>query len=46
MFCSNYNFSLARKKKQAEFEMYLRRMMNRYKKDLLEDTHKVIAHIL
>ncbi|TMS16872.1 DNA repair protein complementing XP-C cells [Larimichthys crocea] len=30
-----------KKKKQAEFEMYLRRMMNRYKKDLLEDTHKV-----
>ncbi|XP_026189206.1 DNA repair protein complementing XP-C cells isoform X2 [Mastacembelus armatus] len=30
-----------KQKKQAEFETYLRRMMNRYKKDVLEDTHKV-----
>ncbi|XP_077370968.1 DNA repair protein complementing XP-C cells isoform X2 [Festucalex cinctus] len=30
-----------KQKKKAEFEMYLRRMMNRYKKDLLIDTHKV-----
>ncbi|XP_041860679.1 DNA repair protein complementing XP-C cells [Melanotaenia boesemani] len=29
------------KKKQAEFETYLRRMMKRYKKDQLIDTHKV-----
>uniref|UniRef100_A0A673BNJ4 Xeroderma pigmentosum, complementation group C n=1 Tax=Sphaeramia orbicularis TaxID=375764 RepID=A0A673BNJ4_9TELE len=33
-----------RRKRQAEFENYLRRMMNRYKKDLLVDTHKV--HLL
>ncbi|XP_028266530.1 DNA repair protein complementing XP-C cells [Parambassis ranga] len=30
-----------KQKAQAEFETYLRRMMNRYKKDLLMDTHKV-----
>ncbi|KAM9855192.1 DNA repair protein complementing XP-C cells [Aulostomus maculatus] len=30
-----------KRKRQAEFETYLRRMMNRYKKDLLIDTHKV-----
>ncbi|KAF7645469.1 hypothetical protein LDENG_00203940, partial [Lucifuga dentata] len=30
-----------REKRKAEFEAYLRRMMNRYKKDLLIDTHKV-----
>ncbi|XP_077457474.1 DNA repair protein complementing XP-C cells [Stigmatopora argus] len=30
-----------KQKKAAEFEMYLKRMMNRYKKDLLVDTHKV-----
>ncbi|GAA6229708.1 DNA repair protein complementing XP-C cells [Lates japonicus] len=30
-----------KQKRQAEFESYLRRMMNRYKKDLLIDTHKV-----
>ncbi|XP_054653423.1 DNA repair protein complementing XP-C cells isoform X2 [Dunckerocampus dactyliophorus] len=30
-----------KQKKKAEFEMYLRRLMNRYKKDLLIDTHKV-----
>ncbi|KAK2851147.1 hypothetical protein Q5P01_007423 [Channa striata] len=35
-----------KKKKQAEFETYLRRMMNRYKKDLLIDTHKVKTHTL
>uniref|UniRef100_A0A669B1R0 Xeroderma pigmentosum, complementation group C n=1 Tax=Oreochromis niloticus TaxID=8128 RepID=A0A669B1R0_ORENI len=29
------------RKKQAELETYLRRMVNRYKKDLLIDTHKV-----
>ncbi|XP_055022336.1 DNA repair protein complementing XP-C cells [Boleophthalmus pectinirostris] len=33
-----------RKKQQAEWEAYLRRMVNRYKKDLLIDTHKV--HLL
>ncbi|XP_024149292.1 DNA repair protein complementing XP-C cells isoform X2 [Oryzias melastigma] len=33
-----------RKKRQEEFETYLRRMMKRYKKDLLIDTHKV--HLL
>ncbi|XP_038149783.1 DNA repair protein complementing XP-C cells isoform X1 [Cyprinodon tularosa] len=32
------------KKRKAEFETYLRRMMKRYKKDLLIDTHKV--HLL
>ncbi|XP_039903579.1 DNA repair protein complementing XP-C cells isoform X2 [Simochromis diagramma] len=30
-----------RQKKKAELETYLRRMVNRYKKDLLIDTHKV-----
>nr|XP_046253126.1 DNA repair protein complementing XP-C cells isoform X2 [Scatophagus argus] len=30
-----------KQKRQAEFETYLRRMMNRYKKDLVIDTHKV-----
>ncbi|XP_040917530.1 DNA repair protein complementing XP-C cells isoform X2 [Toxotes jaculatrix] len=30
-----------KQKRQAEFETYLKRMMNRYKKDLLMDTHKV-----
>ncbi|XP_077400420.1 DNA repair protein complementing XP-C cells isoform X2 [Vanacampus margaritifer] len=30
-----------KQKKKAEFETYLKRMMNRYKKDLLIDTHKV-----
>ncbi|XP_061688832.1 DNA repair protein complementing XP-C cells isoform X2 [Syngnathoides biaculeatus] len=30
-----------KQKRKAEFEMYLRRMMNRYKKDLVIDTHKV-----
>ncbi|KAM7412306.1 hypothetical protein PAMA_021995 [Pampus argenteus] len=30
-----------KQKRQAEFETYLRRMMNRYKKDVLVDTHKV-----
>uniref|UniRef100_A0A672G143 Xeroderma pigmentosum, complementation group C n=1 Tax=Salarias fasciatus TaxID=181472 RepID=A0A672G143_SALFA len=30
-----------KKKRQAEFENYLKRMMNRFKKDLLIDTHKV-----
>ncbi|KAM6924337.1 DNA repair protein complementing XP-C cells [Xenentodon cancila] len=29
------------KKRKAEFEIYLRRMMKRYNKDLLMDTHKV-----
>uniref|UniRef100_A0A8C7X1R0 Uncharacterized protein n=1 Tax=Oryzias sinensis TaxID=183150 RepID=A0A8C7X1R0_9TELE len=33
-----------KKKRQEEFETYLRRMMKRYKKDLLIDTHKV--HLL
>ncbi|KAL3063909.1 hypothetical protein OYC64_000265 [Pagothenia borchgrevinki] len=30
-----------KKKRQAEFETYLRRMMNKIKKDVLVDTHKV-----
>ncbi|CAK6972907.1 DNA repair protein complementing XP-C cells [Scomber scombrus] len=30
-----------KQKRQAEFEAYLRRMMNRFKKDVLVDTHKV-----
>ncbi|XP_035513017.1 DNA repair protein complementing XP-C cells isoform X1 [Morone saxatilis] len=30
-----------KQKRKAEFETYLRRMMNRYKKDQLIDTHKV-----
>ncbi|XP_071389980.1 DNA repair protein complementing XP-C cells [Centroberyx affinis] len=30
-----------REKRKAEFETYLRRMMNRFNKDLLVDTHKV-----
>ncbi|XP_022613282.1 DNA repair protein complementing XP-C cells [Seriola dumerili] len=30
-----------KQKRKAEFETYLRRMMNRHKKDLLIDTHKV-----
>ncbi|XP_070766553.1 DNA repair protein complementing XP-C cells [Enoplosus armatus] len=30
-----------KQKRQAEFEMYLKRMMNRFKKDQLMDTHKV-----
>eukprot|EP00064_Thunnus_orientalis_P020862 superscaffoldBa00005992_g21012 len=30
-----------KQKRQAEFEAYLRRMMNRFKKDVLADTHKV-----
>ncbi|XP_045913422.1 DNA repair protein complementing XP-C cells [Micropterus dolomieu] len=30
-----------RKKRQAEFETYLKRMLNRYKKDQLINTHKV-----
>ena len=42
----NHNFVLARKKRKAEFESYLRRMMNRYQKDLLIDTHKVKTHRL
>lgn len=33
-----------REKKKAEFEAYLRRMMNRFNKDVREDTHKV--HLL
>ena len=32
---------LDRKKRRAEFETYLRRMMKRFNKDLLMDTHKV-----
>lgn len=39
--CNNHAFSLARKKRQAELETYMRRMLNRIKKDLLIDTHKV-----
>ncbi|KAJ8257391.1 hypothetical protein GJAV_G00185110 [Gymnothorax javanicus] len=33
-----------REKREAEFETYLRRMMNRFNKDVLVDTHKV--HLL
>uniref|UniRef100_A0A8C5T5F6 p125 n=1 Tax=Malurus cyaneus samueli TaxID=2593467 RepID=A0A8C5T5F6_9PASS len=33
-----------REKRQAEFEMYLRRMMKRFSKEVREDTHKV--HLL
>nr|AAH90487.1 Xpc protein [Danio rerio] len=33
-----------KEKRKAEFETYLRRMMNRFNKDLLVDTHKV--HLL
>ncbi|XP_040049241.2 DNA repair protein complementing XP-C cells [Gasterosteus aculeatus] len=33
-----------KKKRQAEFETYMRRMVNRLKKDVLVDTHKV--HLL
>ncbi|KAJ1110745.1 hypothetical protein NDU88_008092 [Pleurodeles waltl] len=33
-----------REKKKAEFQAYLRRMMNRFNKDVREDTHKV--HLL
>ncbi|XP_043934533.1 DNA repair protein complementing XP-C cells [Protopterus annectens] len=33
-----------REKRKAEFEMYLRRMLNRFKKELRIDTHKV--HLL
>ncbi|XP_069822807.1 DNA repair protein complementing XP-C cells isoform X2 [Dendropsophus ebraccatus] len=35
---------LRREKRNAEFEVYLRRMMKRFTKDLQEDTHKV--HLL
>ncbi|KAG9473126.1 hypothetical protein GDO78_014334 [Eleutherodactylus coqui] len=35
---------LRREKKKAEFAAYLRRMMNRFSKELREDTHKV--HLL
>lgn len=41
VFYSNHHFPLARKKRQAEFETYMRRMVNRLKKDVLVDTHKV-----
>lgn len=37
-------FSLWRRKRQAEWETYVRRMVNRYQKDLLVDTHKVKTH--
>ncbi|KAG7276787.1 hypothetical protein CRUP_014461, partial [Coryphaenoides rupestris] len=30
-----------KEKRKAEFELYLKRMVNRFNKDLLEDTHKV-----
>ncbi|XP_062396243.1 DNA repair protein complementing XP-C cells [Sardina pilchardus] len=33
-----------KEKRKTEFENYLRRMMNRFNKDLIEDTHKV--HLL
>lgn len=32
---------LCREKRKAEFEMYLRRMMKRFSKEVREDTHKV-----
>lgn len=37
----NLYFTFGRKKRQAEWETYMRRMVNRYKKDVLIDTHKV-----
>ena len=37
--------TVAREKRQAEFETYLRRMMKRFNKELLEDTHKVGVHV-
>lgn len=38
---SNVMTTVFREKKKAEFETYLRRMMNRLNKELLEETHKV-----
>lgn len=32
-----------REKRKAEFEMYLRRMMKRFSKEVREDTHKVFV---
>ena len=37
--------TVAREKRQAEYETYLRRMMKRFNKELLEDTHKVGVHV-
>lgn len=37
----SYSLMVFREKKKAEFENYLRRMMNRFSKELLEETHKV-----
>lgn len=34
---------LCREKRKAEFEMYLRRMMKRFSKEVREDTHKVLV---
>ena len=34
---------LYREKRKAEFEMYLRRMMKRFSKEVHEDTHKVLV---
>ncbi|MGH0140412.1 UNVERIFIED_CONTAM: hypothetical protein FKN15_011089 [Acipenser sinensis] len=38
------NKDIMREKRKAEFETYLRRMMNRFNKDVVVDTHKV--HLL
>lgn len=37
-------FAVFRDKKEKEFEMYLRRIMNRFNKDVQEDTHKVCLY--
>lgn len=36
---------VSREKIQAEFEIYLRRMMKRFNKGIQEDTHKVCVRI-
>ncbi len=37
--------TVSREKKKVEFETYLRRMMKRFNKELLVDTHKVCVCI-
>lgn len=34
----------SREKRKAEFETYMRHMINRFNKDVVEDTHKVSTH--
>lgn len=47
LLISLYDYcSYVRKKRQAEVETYFRRMMKRFKKDLLIDTHKVKTQLL